>query len=221
MTRASLAASLGGRLPAKRARIGLLGGSFNPAHEGHLQLTREALKRLDLDAVWWLVSPQNPLKTVDDMAPLTERLRSARALARHPQIWPCDLETRLGTRYTADSLCALKRRFPGVRFVWLMGADNLLQLSSWERWPQIVNAMPVAVLDRPSYSVRASAAKAARRFARARVPERSARLLAAMEPPAWVFLRQPLNSRSATEIRTSRTASVGASGGGLQLKEEV
>ena len=147
------------------------------------------------------------------MAPLADRLAGARALARHPRIRPCDLESRLGTRYTADSLAALVRHFPGVRFVWLMGADNLMQIARWERWPQIVNAMPIAVLDRPSYSVRACAAKAARRFARARKPERSARRLATMETPAWVFLRQPLNSRSATEIRTSSATRGGASKG--------
>ena len=147
------------------------------------------------------------------MAPLATRLAGARTLARHPRIWPCDLESRLGTRYTADSLAALVRHFPGVRFVWLMGADNLMQIAHWERWPQIVNDMPIAVFDRPSYSVRASAAKAARRFARARLPERSARLLATMETPAWVFLRQPLNSRSATEIRTSRATRGGAQEG--------
>ena len=201
-----MAAALGGRLPPRGARIGLLGGSFNPAHDGHLQLSLEALKRLALDEVWWLVSPQNPLKSEAGMATLAERLAGARAVARHPRIRPCDLESRLGTRYTADSLEAIVRRFPGVRFVWLMGADNLLQISSWQRWPQIINAMPVAVFDRPFYSVRASAAKAALRFARARVSERSAGRLASMPPPAWVFLRQPLNSRSATEIRTRRAA---------------
>ncbi len=158
------------------------------------------------------------------MAPLAARLASARNIALNNRIRPCDLETRLGTRYTADSLAAIRRHFPGVRFVWLMGADNLLQIAAWERWPQIVNAVPVAVFDRPTYSVRACAAKAARRLARARIPERSARLLATMEAPAWVFLRQPLNHRSATEIRSSRVSCADAAKEpeeGLQLKEEV
>ena len=206
-SRAALATALGGHLPPKGARIGLLGGSFNPAHEGHRALSLEALKRLDLDQVWWLVSPQNPLKSADGMAPLERRLASARTWARHPQIRAAALETCLGTRFTADSLDALKTRFFGIRFVWLMGADNLIQLASWERWPQILNGMPVAVLDRAPYSIRATAAKAARRFAQARVSERHARRLAAMAPPAWTFLRQPLNAQSASRIRAQEESS--------------
>ena len=203
-TPARLAAALGHYLPPRGTKIGLLGGSFNPAHEGHLQLSLEALKRLGLDQIWWLVSPQNPLKSPEGMAPQAERLAGARALVRHPRIRPSSLESLLGTRYTADSLAALGRRFRGIRFVWLMGADNLLQLSSWQRWPQILNGMPVAVFDRAPYSVRANAAKAARRFAQARVSERHARRLAAMAPPAWTFLRQPLNAQSASRIRAHR-----------------
>ena len=205
-TRAELAATLGGRLPPRGARIGLLGGSFNPAHEGHRQLSLEALKRLGLDEVWWLVSPQNPLKPAAGMAPMAERLADARARARHRRIRPSALESLLGTRYTADSLAALQARFPGIRFVWLMGADNLAQLASWQRWPQILHRVPVAVFDRAPYSVRAHAAKAARRFAQARVSERHAKRLAAMAPPAWTFLRQPLNAQSASRIRAQRAS---------------
>jgi len=182
----------------------LLGGSFNPAHEGHLELSREALRRLALDEVWWLVSPQNPLKPVAGMAPLAERLAGARARARHPRIRPSALETALGTRYTAQTLRALTGRFPEVRFVWLMGADNLVQVSQWHDWTSIFHTVPVAVFDRPTYSLKAVAATAARRFARYRLPESKARGLPDRRPPAWVFLHQRLNPQSSTRIRAAR-----------------
>jgi nicotinate-nucleotide adenylyltransferase len=203
-TRARLGAALGGHLPVAGQRIGLLGGSFNPAHGGHRHISLAALRRLGLDAVWWLVSPQNPLKPAAGMAPLAERLAGARALARHPRIRVAALETLLGTRYTADTLTALKRRFPGVRFVWLMGADNLIQVSDWENWTQIFHAVPVAVLARPTYSLRASSAKAAQRFRRGRLSEQGAAGLADREPPAWAFLHIRLSALSATQIRAAR-----------------
>lgn len=203
-TPARLGAALGGRLPVAGQRIGLLGGSFNPAHGGHRHISLAALRRLGLDAVWWLVSPQNPLKPAAGMAPLAERLAGARALARHPRIRVAALETLLGTRYTADTLLALKRRFPGVRFVWLMGADNLIQVPHWENWQQIFHAVPVAVLARPTYSLRASSAKAAQRFRRGRLSEQRAAGLASREPPAWAFLHIRLSALSATQIRAAR-----------------
>lgn len=207
LTRADLGAALDGRVPPAGARIGLFGGSFNPAHEGHRQITEEALKRLGLDSVWWLVSPQNPLKSTNDMAPLAERMASARRMAEGDRrIIVTALEDRLGTTYTADTLRALTRLLPRVRFVWLMGADNLIQVHKWQDWPQIFNALPVAVLDRPSYSLRALSGKAARAFARYRLKERSARCLAEARPPAWVFIRCRLNPRSATEIRARQPA---------------
>lgn len=183
-------------------RIGLLGGSFNPAHEGHLHVSRQALKRLGLDHVWWLVSPQNPLKPRRGMAPLAVRLESAtRLAARDPRIRATDLEARLATQYTADTLRALKRRYPGVRFVWLMGADNLAGLHRWRRWRAVMRSVPVAVFDRPGYARKALTAKAAWRFLRHRLPEDRARALATETPPAWVFLHGPLSGQSATEIR--------------------
>ena len=185
-------------------RVGILGGSFNPAHAGHLDISRTALRRLGLDQVWWLVSPQNPLKPVSGMAPLEQRLRGARTVAKDPRIRVTSLEEELRTQYTADTLAALRRRFPHTRFVWLMGADNLADISRWERWTQIFKAMPVAVLARPSYSVRALAMKAARRFGRFRLPERAARRLAEHRPPAWVFVAGRLNPLSATAIRRAR-----------------
>jgi nicotinate-nucleotide adenylyltransferase len=185
-------------------RVGILGGSFNPAHEGHLEISRTALRRLGLDEVWWLVSPQNPLKPVAGMASLEERVRSARTLARDPGIRVTAMEQDLRTRYTADTLAALQRRFPKVRFVWLMGADNLSDISRWERWTQIFHGMPVAVLARPSYSLKSLAARAARRFGRFRIPEKAARTLPERRPPAWVFVVGRLNPLSATAIRQAR-----------------
>ncbi|MGE0726040.1 MAG: nicotinate-nucleotide adenylyltransferase [Alphaproteobacteria bacterium] len=195
-------------------RIGLLGGSFNPAHDGHRHLSLWALRRLRLDAIWWLVSPQNPLKAADGMAALGDRLRSARAVARHPRIRVTDLERALGTRYTADTIDALRRRFPAARFVWLMGADNLHQIARWQRWEAIFQAVPVAVFDRPSYALRALSGVAARRFATRRLPERAAATLAGRRPPAWCFLTIPRHPASATRIRAGRPATASAGGNG-------
>lgn len=185
-------------------KIGLLGGSFNPAHGGHREISLEALKRLGLDEIWWMVSPQNPLKPIAGMAPFADRLAHAQAVARHPRIRVTDIEARLGTHYTADTLRRLQARFPRTRFVWLMGADNLLQIASWKDWPQIFHAVPIAVFARPTYSLRALAAKAARRFARNRLRESAGRTLADQEPPAWVFVHNRPNPLSATEIRTGQ-----------------
>jgi nicotinate-nucleotide adenylyltransferase len=191
-----------------RRRIGLLGGSFNPAHRGHLHVSLEALKRLDLDEVWWLVAPQNPLKPVRGMAPFEERLASARKLARHPRIAVTDLEARLGTRYTADTLAELRRRFPNTRFVWLMGADNLAQIRHWGRWHEVFRLTAVAVFDRPTYCLRALAGLAAERFKRRRKPLGNARRLADMERPVWAFFRIRLDPSSATALRARRRRAV-------------
>lgn len=185
-------------------RVGLLGGSFNPAHDGHRHVSLLALKELDLDQVWWLVSPQNPLKSSRGMAALAERLREARAVARHPRIVVTAIETALGTRYTADTLDALHRRFPRTRFVWLMGADNLIQMPRWRHWMKIFATTPIAVFSRPPYSLRALGGRAAQRFRRRRVDQRRARQLPGLEPPAWVFFQNPLHPASATEIRRRR-----------------
>jgi nicotinate-nucleotide adenylyltransferase len=185
-------------------RIGLLGGSFNPAHAGHLHLSLWALRLLRLDAVWWLVSPQNPLKPTQGMAPLAERLEGARRLIRHPRIRALALEADLGTRHTADTLAALRARFPRDRFVWLIGADNLIQMPRWRRWSFIFHAVPVAVFARPTYSLRALSGTAARRFARFRVRGPRARGLADRIPPAWAFFPMPLHFESSTRIRSVR-----------------
>lgn len=189
----------------RRIRIGLLGGSFNPAHEGHRHVAELALKLLALDQLWLLVSPQNPLKPVAGMAPLAERLASAEAMAgRHPRIRATAIEQRLGTRYTADTVNALQIRFPRARFVWLMGADNLAQVARWDRWLRIFQSVPVAILARSPYSQRALAAKAARRLARFRLSPERAHGLADRQPPAWVFLHTRLHPASATAIRARR-----------------
>lgn len=192
------------RLPFPGRRIGLLGGSFNPAHRGHRLISVEAMKRLQLDAVWWLVSPQNPLKPVKGMEKLNKRLTSARKTADHPRIWVSDLERELGTQYSVDTIAALQKRFGDRQFVWLIGADNLEQMPRWRRWQDIFAAIPVAVFTRPSYSHRALGGLAAERFRKARLKERHAALLADTAPPAWVFLHTPLEPISSTAIRFLR-----------------
>lgn len=185
-------------------RVGLLGGSFNPAHAGHLHIARLALRRLQLDQVWLLVSPGNPLKPTRGMAPMRERLASACALADGRRVVATGIEARLHTRYTFDTLLALQARFPRVRFVWLMGADNLDQLPRWQRWMGIARAMPIAVLPRPSYNHRALSGQAAQRLRPARRPACQAAALAASRPPAWTFLPAPQTTLSATALRRQR-----------------
>lgn len=180
-----------------------MGGSFNPAHEGHRHVSLEALKRFDLDEIWWLVTPQNPLKSGAGMAPFEERLNQARAFVRDRRIRVLDLEKELGTTYTADTIAALRALYPRRLFVWLMGADNLAQIRYWQHWQTIFARVPIAVFARPTYCQRALAELAAQRFARARVMP-PARGLAAMSPPAWVFLPTRLDPSSATEIRSHR-----------------
>ncbi|WP_395016034.1 nicotinate-nucleotide adenylyltransferase [Dongia sp.] len=187
-------------------RIGILGGSFNPAHQGHREISLAALQLLGLDDVWWMVSPQNPLKPVDGMAPLAARVAAARKVANHPKIRVTDIEARLGTRYTADTLRKLCETHRDCRFVWLMGADNLAQIAHWKDWTQIFHQLPIAVFDRPSYTYRAMAAQAARRFQAFRRPEQAAGRLAITPPPAWTFIHHRLNPISATEIRKKRKA---------------
>ncbi|HVJ51131.1 MAG TPA: nicotinate-nucleotide adenylyltransferase [Aliidongia sp.] len=185
-----------------------MGGSFNPAHRGHRHISLLALRRLALDEVWWLVSPQNPLKPVQGMAPFAERVTAAAEIASHPRIRIADIEARLGTRYTADTLAALRQRFPATRFVWLMGADNLRQIQRWERWTRIFELAPIAVFARPAYSLGALGGLAAHRFGRSRIDPHMARRLAAMPPPAWVFFATRLDPLSATAIRSQRRRSV-------------
>jgi len=164
-----------------------------------------ALRWLGLDQVWLLVSPQNPLKPVSGMAPLARRLESARATAAgDPRIRVSGMETALGTRFTADTIRVLRRRFPRMGFVWLMGADNLAQFHRWKSWDSIFRAVPVAIFARGPYSARMLASRAARRFARFRRPSAGSQRLAAIRPPAWVFLHTRLHPASSTAIRASQ-----------------
>ncbi|RTR17415.1 nicotinate-nucleotide adenylyltransferase [Azospirillum griseum] len=188
--------------------IGLLGGSFNPAHDGHRDISLYALKTLGLDRVWWLVSPQNPLKAQAGMAPLPERLAEAWTVAAHPRIEVTAIETALKTRFTADTLAALIRKFPKTRFVWLMGADNLRQIPRWRAWTRIFESVPVAVFARPTYCLNALSGQAAQRYRRRRVSVCGVKGLARQKRPAWAFLRNPLNPASATAIRHARATRI-------------
>jgi nicotinate-nucleotide adenylyltransferase len=200
------------RLPyaAPGQRIGLFGGSFDPPHQGHLMLSLMALSRLKLDAVWWLVTPGNPLKR---HAPdgLARRVAMARAMARDPRIHVTAIEATLNSRFTADTLEILADRLPGVELVWLMGADNLRQFHRWRNWRQIADIMPIAVYDRPGSTFRATSAPAARALGRFRLRERDAARLAGSPTPAWIFLHGPRVALSSTELRARRAKDTAAS----------
>lgn len=182
--------------------IGLLGGSFDPAHAGHVHITREALKRFGLDRVWWLVSPGNPLKA-HGPAPLERRLARARAVMQHPRVTVTDLEARIGTRYTAESLAQIRRLYPQVRFVWLMGADNMAQLHRWQDWREIMEGLPIGVLARPGQRISARMSRAAGLYAPYRIPARFSHLLGRAEPPAWCFINVPMVDLSSSAIRAA------------------
>lgn len=184
-------------------RIGLLGGSFNPPHQAHRAISLFALKRLQLDRIWWLVSPGNPLKDVSGLHELDERAAAARAMANDPRIVVTCLESVIGTRYTYDTIRYLRRHCPAVRFVWIMGADNLAQFHRWQSWQRIASEVAIAVIDRPPTSLRALAAPAARALARARLPSNAAATLADRKPPAWVFLTGLKSPLSSTGLRNS------------------
>jgi nicotinate-nucleotide adenylyltransferase len=188
----------------RRMRIGLLGGSFNPAHEGHRHLARTALRRLALDQVWLMVSPGNVLKPVDGMAPFCERLAGARRLGDGRRIVATGIETRIGTRYTLDTMRALARLFPRASFVWIMGADILEQLPRWKHWQELTRLVPFAVFPRPRYNARALAGPAAKMLHDRRLPAGAARLLPTAPAPAWVFLPAPQMLISATAIRAAQ-----------------
>jgi nicotinate-nucleotide adenylyltransferase len=182
-------------------RVGLYGGSFNPAHEGHAHVAETARRRLRLDRVIWLVSPQNPLKTAHETADLKRRMAGARALAKGPGMVVSDVETRLGSAYTIDTVRALRQRFPRVKFVWIMGADSLASFHRWRGWTQIMREVPVAVVSRPWISLRSRFSPAALRFARFRRRSTEAPTLPGTKPPAWVFLFGRFNFQSSTALR--------------------
>lgn len=180
--------------------IGLLGGSFDPPHGGHAHVTREAIKAFGLDRVWWLVSPGNPLKARGP-APLARRIAAARRIMAHPRVDITGIEARLGTVATADTLARLRALYPGVRFVWLMGADNLAQLHRWQRWRSIMETVPVGVVARPGNRIGARMSVAARVYAPYRVDGQARHLLGRAAAPAWCFVNVPMNDLSSTEIR--------------------
>jgi nicotinate-nucleotide adenylyltransferase len=182
-------------------RIGLFGGSFNPAHGGHSAVALYALKRLDLDWIWWLVSPQNPLKEADGYRDYAERLRVTFNVACHPRFIVTDLEQQLGTRTTAATLAALAQVLRRGRFVWIMGADSFANLHHWNDWTDIPEAIPLAILARPGFSMRALESPAALRYESRRIATDKARELPGAPPPAWCFIPMPLRAESSTAIR--------------------
>ncbi|MCB1504373.1 MAG: nicotinate-nucleotide adenylyltransferase [Hyphomicrobiaceae bacterium] len=183
-------------------RIGLMGGSFNPPHDGHLHVAREVLRRVRLDAVWWIVSPGNPLKAGHATPPLAARIAQARALAAsEPRIAVTGFEAELGSVFTVDTLAFLRRRYPLTRFVWVMGADNLAGFHRWRRWRGIAPIFPIAVVDRPGWHLAALSSPAASALARNRIPEANAATLPTSKPPAWAFLTGRLSPLSSTELR--------------------
>ena len=185
-------------------RIGLFGGTFDPPHAAHRAACLLAMRRLGLDRVWWLVTPGNPLKDTSELAPLAERLAAARALADHPRIDVTDLEAHLGTPFTYATVSFLVKRCPHVHFVWIMGADNLRHFHRWQRWRDIANLVPIAVIDRLGPSLYSAAGTAGHALGFARLPETAARSLAERKPPAWIFLHGLKSPLSSTALRAER-----------------
>jgi nicotinate-nucleotide adenylyltransferase len=199
--------SLSVRVPHAAAgqRIGLLGGSFNPPHRAHVAVSETVIKRLGLDEVWWIVTPGNPLKSHDELAPLADRLEACRVLVTNPRIKITSLEADLGSTSTVVTLAFLKQRFPRVHFVWVMGGDNLAGFHRWAEWRRIAALMPFVVADRPQWRLKALAAPAARALARYRLPDNEAGALALKKTPAWLYLTLRLSPESSTEIRANAT----------------
>jgi nicotinate-nucleotide adenylyltransferase len=185
-------------------RIGLFGGTFDPPHDAHRAACLIAMKRLALDRVWWLVTPGNPLKDTRGLAPLAQRIAAARALASHPRIDVTGLEADIGTSFTFATIAYLRRHCPGVRFVWIMGADNLRSFHRWQKWRGIAAMVPMAVVDRLGPSLYAGASAAGQALARARIPEVAARSLPLRKPPAWVYLHGLKSPLSSTALRAAR-----------------
>jgi nicotinate-nucleotide adenylyltransferase len=194
------------RIPphSRGMRIGLFGGTFDPPHGAHRAASLIAMKRLGLERVWWLVTPGNPLKDSRGLAPIDERIAAARALARHPRIAVTGLEAEIGAHYTFDTIRYLRARCPGVRFVWIMGADNLRSFHRWQKWRDIAAMVPIAVIDRLGPSLYATAGLAGQALARHRLPDSQAKSLANRRPPAWIYLHGLKSPLSSTALRAAR-----------------
>ena len=187
-------------LATKGLRIGLLGGSFDPPHSGHMHISKWAIKEFSLDRIWWLVSPGNPLKK-DAPADLDRRLSACNKLVNHPKVIVTDLERVFNTRYTAQTLTSLKSQYRGVRFVWLMGADNLAEFHKWDRWQDIMHMLPVGVMARPNQQLAANCSPAARIFRESRLSVQSSTALPFKEAPSWSLLTGPMDDESSSKIR--------------------
>lgn len=195
-------------------RIGLFGGSFNPPHEGHRAASLIALNRLELDWVWWLVTPGNPLKDTRELPPIADRLAVARRIAAHPRIVVTGVEARLGSRFTVDTMRDLNTRCPTARFVLILGADSFATFHLWKRWRALASLVPIAIVDRPGFTLRAAEGRAAAALARDRLPESRAPELPLRAPPAYVFLHGPRSPLSSTALRARGTDRNGAAKGG-------
>jgi len=202
-----LEASLHPPYATQGMRIGLLGGSFNPPHAAHRLISLTAIKRLNLTQVWWLVTPGNPLKNTRGLAPLPKRTAAARSLTHHPRIDVTGLEAVIKTRYTYDTISWLLARCPGIRFVWIMGADNLRSFHRWQKWHKIAELVPIVVIDRLGPSLYAAVSPAGTVLARVRIPEYAAAALPDRKPPVWAYLhglKSPLSSTALRALRTRR-----------------
>lgn len=185
--------------------VGLFGGSFNPPHEGHRHVARTALQRLQLDRLWWLVSPGNPLKSNGNLPNLAERIAWSRALIRDPRVDITGCEATLQTHYSADLVLRLLKRFPSVRFVWIMGADNLTNFHRWERWQDIADRVPICIIDRPGDTLSTRSSRAARRYMGARLDEADAKLIKNYKAPVWTFIHAPRSALSSTALRSKQS----------------
>ena len=183
-----------------KTKVGLLGGSFDPAHLGHVAITQHALRRFGLDEIWWLFSPGNPLKS-NGPAPMSDRIQVANALIQHPRVLMSDVEARIGTRYTAQTLRHLVSAHRDIQFVWLMGADNLIQFDQWKDWHWIIENVPLGILARPKSRLAPLSAKAAKIYASSRIPQRASHRLADGPTPRWCYVNMPLNHLSSTQLR--------------------
>lgn len=184
--------------------IGLFGGSFNPPHDGHRHVVLTALQRLQLDRLWWLVSPGNPLKKNDGLPSLCERIARSCDLMSHPRVDVTGCEATLKTKYSADLICHLVERYPTVRFVWIMGADNLTNFHCWDRWEDIAGNVPICVIDRPGDTLSTRSSRTAKKFLHARIDESDAKLLKNCKAPAWTFIHAPKMALSSTVLRETQ-----------------